>query len=348
MTDSRFATHPIWRLFVFRMKSLAREPGSLFWIFAFPVLTSLALGLSFDNRSLSEVSIAVADGPGAEGLTRDLDDAEGVRAARVPLERAREMLRVGQVALVVTSGERPEMYIDPTLPEARTARLLARDVLERRAGRTDRVDVAITSVREPGGRYIDFLIPGLLGMGLMTSSVITLGVALVQMRAGRLLKQMVSSPMRRSHFFIAMMLAHTVLALVEVVFFLAFSRALFGVRLFGSALELAAFGLVGSACFSALTLLVVSRVEAQEAANGLMNLVVLPMTALSGVFFTTSRFPAWMQWLAHGLPLSALNDGLRAIMLEGRSIGSLGSELTVLGVWGLVSFFLSLRLFRWS
>ena len=117
--------------------------------------------------------------------------------------------------------------------------------------------------------------------------------------------------------------------------------------MFGSYAAFILFGLAGSLSFSGLSLLVASRAQNAETASGLMNLVTMPMMILSGVFFSASNFPGWMQPLVRVLPLTALNDGLRAILNDGAALSALGPQLAVLAVWGLVPFVLALRIFRW-
>jgi ABC-2 type transport system permease protein len=241
---------------------------------------------------------------------------------------------------VVRPGPTTELLVDPMQSEGRTARVLVERAL---AGATLRT----VEVKAPGSRYIDFLIPGLLGFGLMSSGVWGLGWALVQMRTGKLLKRLVATPMRRSHFLLSFVLSRSVLALLEVLFFLLFARLAFGVHMFGSYAAFILFGLVGSLSFSGLSLLVASRAQNAETASGLMNLVTMPMMILSGVFFSASNFPGWMQPLVRVLPLTALNDGLRGIMTDGAALSALGPQLAVLAVWGLVPFVLALRIFRW-
>lgn len=339
---------PFWQLCLFRVRALYREPGTLFWVFAFPVITSLALGLAFRDRELSELEVAVAEGAGAGALRAQLDSAEGLSAEKLPLEAAKERLRVGRAALVLVPGNPPELITDPSRPDGRTARLLAIDALERANGRADTREYSRSSVRAPGARYIDFLIPGLLGMSLLSSGIWGIGWALVQLRVGKLLKRLMATPMHRGQFLLSFVVTRTALAVVELAFFTGFARLLFDVRIFGNPLELGAFGLLGSLSCSGLGLLVASRARTMETASGLMNLSTMPMMGLSGVFFSASHFPAWMQPLVQALPLTALNDGLRAIMIDGRSLLTLGPQLAVLAAWGVASYLLSLRLFRWQ
>ena len=341
------AHHPLWQLFLFRMRALVREPAALFWIFAFPLLTSLALGLAFRRQELPDLRVAVVEGSEAARYVQLLSAEKDLVPVRLSEAEARDALRRAQVALVLKpggAGETAELLVDPMQSEGRTARVLAERAV---AGRAGGAQLRTQQVTAPGSRYIDFLIPGLLGFGLMSSGIWGLGWALVQMRTGKLLKRLVATPMSRSHFLLSFVLSRSVLALAEVLFFVLFARLAFGVQMFGSYAAFILFGLAGSLSFSGLSLLVASRAQNSETAQGLMNLVTMPMMILSGVFFSASNFPAWMQPLVRVLPLTALNDGLRAIMTDGLSLASLGPQLAVLAVWGLLPFALALRIFRW-
>jgi ABC-2 type transport system permease protein len=340
--------HPLWQLLLMRLRALWREPSALFWIFVFPMLISIALGLAFRNQSLSTLSVAVVDGPSGARVLPALAAAHGLETQRLGLPEARRALATGKVALVVVAEEPPRLLVDPGVPEGRTARLLAVDALQRMEGRTDAVLLPEEHVTTPGGRYIDFLIPGLLGFGLMSSSVWGIGWGLVQMRMGKLLKRLVATPMRRVDLLASFILSRLLLALIETAFFLIFARLLFSVRVQGSLLAFFLVAAAGALSFGGLGLLVASRSQNSETANGLMNLVTLPMTVLSGVFFAASHFPPWMQPLVKALPLTAVIDGLRRISSDGASVASLGGPFLVLALWGGVSFALALRLFRWS
>ncbi len=340
--------HPLWQLFLMRLRALWREPSALFWIFVFPMLISIALGLAFRNQSLSTLSVAVVDGTAGERVQRALAATPGLSTQTLGLLEARRALATGKVALVVVAEEPPRLLVDPGVPEGRTARLLAVDALQRLEGRTDAVLLPEEHVTRPGGRYIDFLIPGLLGFGLMSSSVWGIGWGLVQMRMGKLLKRLVATPMRRVDLLASFILSRLLLALIETAFFLLFARLLFSVRVQGSLLSFFLVAAAAALSFGGLGLLVASRSQNSETANGLMNLVTLPMTVLSGVFFAASHFPAWMQPLVKALPLTAVIDALRSISIDGASLASLGGPFLVLLLWGAVSFFLAVRLFRWS
>ena len=340
--------NPRWQLFLMRLRTFTREPSATFWVFGFPLLMSVALGLAFRNPGATRLSVAVAEGPERAAVLSALGASEGLSASAMTLEEAREALRRGRVALVVVPAATPRLLLDPTQPDARAARLLAVDAIQRAAGRSDPRALSEEQVTVPGTRYIDFLVPGLLGFGLMSSSIWGLGWVVVQMRMGKLLRRLAATPMRRLDFLLAFAAGRLLLALLEVLFFLGFARLIFDVRLAGSPVTFVVWALAGALSFAGLSALVASRAESSETAGGLMNLVTLPMTVLSGVFFSASHFPAWLQPVLRALPLTALIDGLRAISMDGAGAAALVVPGLVLVAWGAGSFALALRLFRWT
>ncbi len=336
------------QLMLMRLRVLWRQPEVLFWTFVFPVATTLVLGLAFRNSALEPVRVAVADGPEAPALLARLQGVPELEARALELTEARRQLARGRVSLVLLPGSpSPEALVDPSQPEGRTARLLVSQALAATPDAPRLEAVKATPVSEPGNRYIDFLIPGLLGMSLMSSSLWALALPLVAMRGGKLLKRLAGTPMSRAHFFLAFLLARTVFAALEVAFFCAFARWLFDVPMFGNYLALLGVGLLGAMCFASLALLVSIRARSEESVGGLVNLVSMPMMFLSGVFFASENFPGWMQPFIRVLPLTALNDSLRSIMLEGTSVLTLGAPLAVLAVWTILPMVATLRWFRW-
>jgi ABC-type multidrug transport system permease subunit len=253
------------------------------------------------------------------------------------------------VALVViVRGDRVEYRYDDTRPESRTARLLVDDALQQAHGRQNPVAVSDALVRERGGRYIDFLVPGLLGMNLMGSGIWGIGFAIVDARRKRLLKRLVATPMSRPQYLASFILSRLTMLILEVVLLLGFAVMVFGVPVRGSFPVLALVCLLSALAFAAIGLLIASRARTVEGVSGLMNLVMLPMWIFSGVFFSASRFPAAIQPAVQALPLTAVNEALRGTMLRGQGLGQLWPELAIVGAWLIVSFGLALRLFRWQ
>jgi ABC transporter DrrB family efflux protein len=228
------------------------------------------------------------------------------------------------------------------------ARQRVDDALQRGGGRRDPVPVRETHVTEPGARYIDFLIPGLIGMNIMSGGMWGVGFVIVDMRARRLLKRLLATPMRRADFLGAMMASRLSFVFTEVVLILAFGWLAFDLVIQGSLLLIALLAVLGGFVFSGLGLLVASRARKIETVSGLMNLVMLPMWVFSGVFFSADRFPEAAQPLIRALPLTALNDALRAVILEGAGLASQAGPVALLAAWAAVSFVLALKLFRWT
>ncbi len=195
---------------------------------------------------------------------------------------------------------------------------------------------------EPGARYIDFLIPGLLGMNLMNSGMWGIGFALVDMRQRKLLKRFVATPMRRTDFLLALASSRLMLMLIEVGLLLGFGILFFHMRVEGSWLAIVLLGALGAISFGGIGLLTASRAQKIESVSGLINLVMMPMWIFSGVFFSYERFPAVLQPLIRALPLTALNDALRAIILQGAPLAAQAGHLAVLVAWMAISFLLAL------
>lgn len=352
MTPERrgWRDHPLVQLTLVRYREFFREPEAVFWVFVFPVLLTAGLGIAFRNQAPERTRVAVVEREGASGpLVAALTRSGDLLAEAMPEAAAAQALRTGKVAVVVTpaDGGGVEYRFDDERPESRTARLLVDDALQRAAGRADLVPVAERRVSEPGSRYVDFVVPGLLGMNLMGSGIWGLGFTIVDARRKRLLKRLIATPMSRTQYLASFVLSRLTLLVLEVGALLGFALLAFGVPMRGSVLSLLVICLLSALSFGALGLLLASRARTVEGVSGLMNLVMLPMWIFSGVFFSAARFPDAFQPLIQALPLTAVNDALRASMLEGAGWERLGPELAIIAAWMVVSFTLAVRLFRW-
>jgi ABC-type multidrug transport system permease subunit len=341
-------SHPLWELTLTRWRSFFREPSAVFWTFGFPLILAIALGVAFRNRPPEPVSLAVESGDAdAPRIFAALQKSPDVRAWLLDHDAAAQALRTGKVSVVIVPGTPRTYRWDPTRPESRLARGVADDLLQRAEGRADPTPIADSRVTEPGSRYIDFLIPGMLGMGLMQSGLWGIGFVIVEMRTRKLIKRMMATPMRRSHFLMAFVFMRALFLVVELPILIGFGVGVFGVPLRGSLLLVLALSVLGSLTFAGMGLLVASRAQNTQTVGGLINLVSMPMFILSGVFFSSARFPDVMQPVIRLLPLTALNDALRAVMLDGAGVHSLFKPTFILLAWGLASFAVALRLFRW-
>lgn len=344
---SRAPSHPLLELTFARLREFLREPEAVFWVFVFPIILALALGIAFRERGPGRLRVAVQEGDGAAALREALESEKGVAPRVLSPSDARQALRTGRVALVVVPGQPAIFVFDSTRSESRLARLLAENAIQRAAGRRDPQPVREQVVTEPGSRYIDFLIPGLLGMNLMGSGMWGIGFAIVQARTRRLLKRLMATPMRKSHFLLSFALSRLVFLVLEAVALVGFGWLVFGVRVYGSLADLALIAIVGAMSFAGLGLLTASRAKTVEGVSGLLNLVMLPMWILSGVFFSYSHFPDAAQPFIQALPLTQLNDALRAVMIDGVPLAAALPSLAIVGAWGGVSFAVALKIFRW-
>jgi ABC-type polysaccharide/polyol phosphate export permease len=335
-----------------RFREFVREPEALFWSLAFPILLSVGLGIAFRNRPADVARVAVVAEPAsapAQVVLDALRTSASIVAESLDATSARIALRTGRVALVVhaTGNGEVRYEYDDTRPDSRTARLLADEAIQRGRGRRDPVAVADLQVRETGSRYIDFVIPGLLGMGLMGNGIWSIGFSIVDARRKRLLKRFMATPMSRAEYLASFVISRFALLVVEVLVLVGFAALVFGVPLRGSLWQLAGICVLGALGFCAIGLLIAARPKTIEGANGLMNLAMLPMWILSGVFFSSENFPHALQPVVQALPLTAVNDALRANMLRGAGLDVVGPELGIILAWGVASFVLALRLFRW-
>jgi len=371
--------YPLGQLVLARLREFYREPEAVFWVYGFPIFMTVILGIAFRNRSVERINVDIVAGPLAEKTASALADpkeaansAAGLQQRVItethPANECRLRLRTGKTSLIV-SAESPagpsdgapagssaapdksphyEFTFDPSRPESVLARNAVDDRLQRAAGRRDPAGVSDIAVDEPGSRYIDFLIPGLLGMSLMRGGLWGVGYVTVDMRIRKLLKRFLATPMRKSHFLAGIMISRLLFMIPEVLVLLVFAWLAFGVVIYGSLLAVIVLILLGAGMFAGIGLLVASRARTLETVSGLMNLVMLPMWVLSGIFFSSERFPPAMRPLIEALPLTHLIDALRAVMLEGKSLAALSGEVAILAAWTIVTFILALRWFRWT
>jgi ABC-2 type transport system permease protein len=341
---NRLEHSSLFQLTRIRFLLVWREPEAIFWIFIFPILLAVGLGIAFRDRPPDVLPVAATSAQ----LTRALSADKGLRVTQMDQAAGKHALDTGMILLLASEQASEVAYeFDDTNPDARTARLLADRAIQVAAGQHEAVSTKNDLIHETGSRYIDFVVPGLLGMNLMGSAIWGLGFAIVEARQKKLLKRMVASPMPRWQYLAAFVLSRLAMLVVEVVAFLGFAGLVFGVPFRGSLLELAFLCVLTSMAFSALGLLISSRARTMEAASGLMNLVMLPMWILSGVFFSASRFPAVIQPLVRALPLTAANEAFRANMLQGVGLNYLVPQVGILVLWLIVPFAVSLRIFRW-
>jgi ABC-2 type transport system permease protein len=340
-------------LLMARLLELKREPEVVFWVFVFPLLLALGLGIAFRNKPGDAASVAIVAGTGpqdAQALLTRSPQHELFKIQMLPAAEAQQGFRLGKFDVVIEPDSQGgfEYRYDPARPESVLAKTEVNDALQSAVGRKDVVATKSVTSSEPGSRYIDFLIPGLLGMNLMNSGMWGIGFALVDMRQRKLLKRYVGTPMRRGDFLLAIMTSRLLLMVIEIGLLLVFGVFFFHMRVLGSVWSISLIGGLGSLTFGGVGLLTASRAQKIESISGLINLVMMPMWIFSGVFFSYERFPAVIHPLIKLLPLTALNDALRASILQGTPLPQQWPRLLILALWGGISFVLALKWFRWT
>ncbi|HEY4954303.1 MAG TPA: ABC transporter permease [Gemmatimonadaceae bacterium] len=355
MTDAprqehrHFIERSIVQLTLARFRGFIREPEAVFWTFVFPILLAVGLGVAFRSRAPERPHVGIVRSPAARTILASLQRDSSIIAEVMDDSAAARALRTGTVAMLVrVSGPSGVEYtFDPARGDAASAKLLVDREIQRGAGRTDPVSVVERRVTEHGSRYIDFVLPGLLGMNLMGSGIWGIGFAIVDQRGKKLLKRFMATPMSRVEYLASFMFSRLFFLVLEVLTLIGFGALVFGVPLRGSLFALASICLMAALAFAGLGLLIASRARTTEGVSGLMNLVMLPMWIFSGVFFSSSNFPAAVQPIIKLLPLTAVNDALRANMLEGASFAGVSGQMLVIVGWLAVSFVAALKLFRW-
>jgi ABC-2 type transport system permease protein len=341
---SKLEFSSLYQLTMVRFRLFLREPEAIFWIFIFPILLAAGLGIAFRNRPADVLQV----GATTSQLTQALATDKGLKATTIDEIAGTHALATGDILLLaIQKPDGVEYKYDDTNPDARAARLVADRAVQAAAGQREAIHSGNQLVHETGARYIDFVVPGLLGMNLMGSAIWGLGFSIVEARQKKLLKRLVASPMPRWQYLASFLLSRLAMLVIEIAAFLGFARLVFGVPFRGSLVQLAFLCVLTSLSFSALGLLIASRAKTMEAASGLMNLVMLPMWILSGVFFSATRFPAVIQPVVRALPLTAAIDALRGNMLQGMNLGQLVIPVGILFAWLVVPFAVSLRIFRW-
>jgi ABC-2 type transport system permease protein len=276
-------------LLMARMLELKREPEVVFWVFVFPLLLAVGLGVAFRNKPGEASSVAIVQGVEAQQAQSLLTRSPQHASFKISIQdeqTSRKGFRLGKYDLVIESDENGglQYLYDPARPESVLAREEVDDALQSAAGRKNVIATSVVTSSDPGSRYIDFLIPGLLGMNLMNSGMWGIGFALVDMRQRKLLKRFVGTPMRRGDFLLALMSSRLVLMIIEIGLLLTLGVLVFHMKVLGSLFAILLVGAIGAIAFGGIGLLTASRAQKIESVSGLMNLVMMPMWIFSGVF----------------------------------------------------------------
>jgi len=348
MSEKRYTGSPLAELTVYRLKEFVREPDAVFWVFVFPLLLTVALGFAFREKPPDRIPVGIVEGPSAQRYLAAMKKSPALQPRLYSVTEGREELRRGKISLLVEGDAVPAYRFDPTRPESRTARVEVDDALQDGAGRRDAFAAKDSHVTEQGSRYIDFLVPGLIGMNLMSTGMWSISFAVVNARLKKLLKRFLATPMRKVHFLGAQFISRLVFLVLEVALVTLFAWLVFDVEVRGSLWLFCLLCFLGGAAFAGIGILLSSRARTLEAVSGLMNVVMMPMWICSGVFFSYERFPEVAKPFIRALPLTALNDAVRAVMNDGAGMGDVMPQIINLTVWTILTSFVGLKIFRWN
>jgi ABC-2 type transport system permease protein len=339
--------HPLIQLLLMHYREFVREPVALFWTFVFPIALSgiIGLGFSSDQEPVYSVAVMPQTPPRLHAVLNQL------AYKTMPVKYEEEgllLLRKGVAVLLISSPPATDSLVfhyDQHNTNAQNAYLHITNSLLRLA--TTEQKMRTNQLTTQGNRYIDFLIPGLLAMGLMNSALWGMGWSLVDMRIKKLLRRIVATPLPRYLFLLSHFIMRYVFATLEVLALCGFAFFMFDIRITGSYWAFVLLASAGLWAFSGISILIASRTANSNVANGLINAVYLPMSLVSGVFFNYHGFPDWIVGIIEKLPLTLLADGLREIFNEGATVEQVLMKILILLAIGTLSFLVGLRIYKW-
>lgn len=335
-----------------RWREFRREPSAFYWVVFMPIMWMVVLGYAFSEPRPEVYGVGWIKNSAGEQSTEILQaikDNSNIRLREGSEAELMTLMQRGELNLIVsTELNEPLTYqYDPSNPEAQRAKRYVNDVIQESAGRVDLLQTQEKRIEAVGNRYVDFLIPGLLGLSIMTSSLFGVGMTIVSNRKENLLKRYLATPMQPREYVISHLAGRGFVLVAEFAAVMLAGFLLFRFQVHGNYLSYIAFAILGSAAFTAIAILCASRTNSIPMVSGITNLISLPMMMLSGVFFSKNNFPDWLRTFSEFLPLTALNDGFRKIALEGQGLSNLGFESAVLGVYLLIASISAVKLFKW-
>jgi ABC-2 type transport system permease protein len=356
-----------------RFKEFLREPGVIFWSLVFPIAMAWVLGVAFSKKGELVQTIAIVRNDSLPNeqfqdfLTKSeplIDSVKGdttgyrkeivneklgksiYRFIPTSWDSAILMVKRGQTAvMIIETKDSLHYYFDPKSPEAKLSYIMLSSAInhEEFVYETASIKPLITV----GTRYIDYLVPGLIAIGIMNSILWGISYTLIEMRSRKLLRRMVATPMKKSHLLISHFASRLSLTIIEALILITFSWFYFRLSVQGSILALVMMFLAGNICFAGIAVLISSRTSSSNIGNGLINFVSMPMTIVSGIFFSYHNFPDFVVPIIQKLPLTILTDSIRGIFIEGTGVKEILPEFIVLSTIGLLFSYIGLRIFKW-
>lgn len=371
----------MWQLIKANFMELVREPGVLFWGIIFPILMSVGLGAAFSHKADVERKIAVineniteqkkADSTDllntfflTKAIANDTSDGKpsGFKYTIVnekmgnttfvfqmtDWKTAMVWLKRGYVSVVLyEKNSKIEYHLDPANSDAKLTYIQLSNLLND-PGKAETIDEnSIIPLTANGTRYIDFLIPGLIAMGIMMSCMWGLSYTIIERRSKKLLRRMVATPMKKSHFLISLITVRVGMNFIESSLLFIFAAFAFDITIQGNLAALLTLFVTGNIAFAGIAIFISSYTSKTEIGNGLINVVVMPMMVLSGVFFSYHNFPDWSIPVIQKMPLTMLADGMRSIFIEGGGFAEVAMPSLIMTITGIVFFGAGLKIFKW-
>lgn len=338
-----------------RWREFRREPSAFFWVMFMPILWMLGLGFAFSDPKPEVYSVGwqqTASGELSameEKIAAIIMEHPQLKVKTGTRDQLNSWLRVGEISLIfeATPSNVLAYRFDPANPEAARGREFLDNTIQVGFGRTNPVTGTIDVVKSKGNRYVDFLIPGLLGLSIMSTSLFGVGMTIVSNRKENLLKRYVSTPMPGSDFIYSHIVGRMIALFVELTSILVAGWLVFNFAIYGNFLSFVFVAIMGAAAFTSIALLCGSRTRNIPFLAGLANLIMISMTMVGGVFFSNAAFPDWMRSIVRYLPITALIDSLRKIALEGQTLSQLTFEMGILAAFTVVCAVLANRMFKW-
>ena len=332
-------------------RSFFREPGIIFWAILFPILMAWVLGMAFTEKTEIRKTVYLVGNlqlldtvAGKSYQVPGLDSPVTITFSREAQSDAITSLKRGIINVYLEEDNGQIIYnYDPLNPDAVNTHLLIEKIFSgKRANNAE-----IKAITSTGNRYIDFLIPGLIALGIMNSCMWGISYNLIEYRMKKLLRRMLATPMKKSDFLLSQFTFRVIVCTIETILLVLFAVFFFDLTVQGSWIAFVLLFLAGIICFTGLAILIASRTQNSQVGNGLINAVILPMTVLSGIFFSYHNFPEWAQSVIKYLPLTILAEHIRAVFNEGAGIATISAPLAVLTITGVVCYGIGIRIFKW-
>lgn len=371
----------LWQIIFANFKELIREPAVLFWGIVFPILMSLGLGFAFSGKAdvirkvalietITSTSEKATTSSPLAGYNEKYTEKTEIDGAEFPAytftmanekmgntsfvfirtdwDKAMMWLKRGYISMILAENNgQIEYHFDPMNTDAKFSYLRLSSHFAAETSNIPENDDVIKPLTLQGTRYIDFLVPGLIAMGIMSSCMWGISYTIIERRSKKLLRRMVATPMKKSHFLIGLIAVRMVMSFIEALLLFIFAYFVFDIRIQGSIPAFITIFIAGNIAFAGIAIFASCNTSKTEIGNGLINLVVMPMMILSGVFFSYHNFPDWTVNIIQKLPLTMLTDGLRSIFIEGGGFSEIAVPSLILTATGIVFFTAGLKIFKW-